>query len=174
MFHLSFDLSYFGLALFQYQASFTDFVQKKRRKATTTDRSRRRGTSPLLNLNGDGDSTDNPDMEDIKTTMSTLLDTLKQCMVCGDTKRCKINKYGIHVNLTLQLVKAWAEYYLLCLGFLANLSFRMPRLLVLLSPFRHVSPLSNSSMQMILTQHGRSKERGGKNLPQEWVTTMSI
>jgi hypothetical protein len=64
----------------------------------------------LLDLNGDDDSTDNPDTPGIKTVMNLLLDLLKQCTTCGDTKRCKINKYGIHVNLTLQLIKAWAEY----------------------------------------------------------------
>jgi hypothetical protein len=80
-------------------------------------------TMTLRNVFSDENDDDNPidellehgktgaddDLEDaVLDALSKLDDALMKCPACGKNKFCKINKYGVHVNLTFPQRSAWA------------------------------------------------------------------
>lgn len=85
---------------------YLDSLRARTKKSVSTKNKRK----PLLNLDNDEeeDAADVEMQEMERSAMEQLEKSLSQCQRCGDTKSCKIDRCGNHVNLTFQQRRSWS------------------------------------------------------------------
>ncbi|KAJ7586940.1 hypothetical protein C8J56DRAFT_1051238 [Mycena floridula] len=95
----------------QYMTSLRHTV--KGSKKTAANSKARRNAMPLMDLDNENDEDEDGDdggfMEREKSKMVLLDSKLSQCVACGPSKFCKIDKSGRHHHLTFLLRKMWSS-----------------------------------------------------------------